>query len=78
MGVARSSRVMTGAMGGNVEVNALCTVFGAKAVELIAEDRFGQMVAYTGPQVTSVNIFDAVGKLRTVPLDGGFVQTARA
>jgi len=57
---------------------ALCTVFGAKAVELIAEGRFGQMVAYTGPQVIGVKISEAVGKLRTVPLDGGFVQSARA
>jgi 6-phosphofructokinase 1 len=27
---------------------ALCTIFGAKAVELIAEKRFGQMVSFTG------------------------------
>jgi 6-phosphofructokinase 1 len=57
---------------------ALCTVFGAKAVELIAEGRFGHMVTYTGPQVTSVPLTEAIGKLRTVPLDGGFVRTARA
>jgi phosphofructokinase-like protein len=57
---------------------ALCTVFGAKAVELIAEGKFGQMVAYTGPQVIGVDIKEAVGRLRTVPLDGGFVMSARA
>jgi len=57
---------------------ALCTIFGAKAVELIAEERFGRMVAFTGSGVTSVPIREAVGKLRTVPLDGGFVTSARS
>jgi ATP-dependent phosphofructokinase / diphosphate-dependent phosphofructokinase len=57
---------------------ALCTVFGAKAVELVAERQFGQMVAFTGAHVTSVPILEAVGRLKTVPLDGGFVSTARS
>jgi 6-phosphofructokinase 1 len=57
---------------------ALCTAFGAKAVELIAEKQFGQMVAFTGSQITSVPIREATGQLRTVPLDGGFVNSARS
>jgi len=57
---------------------ALCTVFGTQAVELIAERDFGKMVAYTGAQVTSVKISEATGRLRTVPLNGGFVRSARA
>jgi 6-phosphofructokinase len=57
---------------------ALCTVFGAKAVELVANGQFGKMVAFTLPNVVGVPISEAVGKLRTVPLDGGFVQSARA
>lgn len=57
---------------------ALCTVFGAKAVELIAEKQFGQMVAFTGSQVIGVPLREATGRLRTVPLDGGFVTTARS
>jgi phosphofructokinase-like protein len=57
---------------------ALCTAFGAKAVELIEQKRFGQMVAYTGSGIVGVPIAEATGKLRTVPLDGGFVSTARA
>jgi 6-phosphofructokinase 1 len=57
---------------------ALCTVFGTTAVELIANAQFGQMVAYTGTQVTSVKLADAIGQLRRVPLDGGFVRAARA
>jgi 6-phosphofructokinase 1 len=57
---------------------ALCTVFGTQAVELIAERDFGKMVAYTGAQVTSVKISEATGRLRTVPMNGGFVRSARA
>jgi 6-phosphofructokinase 1 len=57
---------------------ALCTVFGATAVELIAAKQFGEMVSYTGSSVTSVKLSDAVGQLRRVPLDGGFVRTCRA
>uniref|UniRef100_A0A7C2NXM4 ATP-dependent 6-phosphofructokinase n=1 Tax=Schlesneria paludicola TaxID=360056 RepID=A0A7C2NXM4_9PLAN len=57
---------------------ALCTMFGAKAVELIAEQKFGQMVAFTGTQITSVPLSEATSRLRTVPLEGGFVTTARS
>ena len=57
---------------------ALCTMFCAKAVELVAEGKFGQMVAYTGTHVVGVPLIDAVGSLRTVPLDGGFIWTARS
>jgi 6-phosphofructokinase 1 len=56
---------------------ALCTAFGAKAVELIFDQKFGQMVAFTGSQITSVPLSEATGKLRTVPLEGGFVTVAR-
>jgi ATP-dependent phosphofructokinase / diphosphate-dependent phosphofructokinase len=57
---------------------ALCTAFGAKAVELIAEKQFGQMVAFTGGQIKGVPISEATGQLRTVPLGGGFVTSARS
>jgi ATP-dependent phosphofructokinase / diphosphate-dependent phosphofructokinase len=57
---------------------ALCTVFGTRAVDLIAEQRFGRMVAFTGAQIVDVPLIDAISKLRTVPLDGGFVTTARS
>lgn len=57
---------------------ALCTIFGTKAVELIAAKQFGQMVAFTGSGVTSVSLVEATGELRTVPLDGGFVTSARS
>jgi 6-phosphofructokinase 1 len=57
---------------------ALCTAFGAHAVELIAQKQFGQMVALAGGKVTSVSLTAATGQLHTVPLDGGFVTAARA
>jgi 6-phosphofructokinase 1 len=57
---------------------ALCSIFGATAVELIAAGEFGKMVAFTGPQVGSIKISDAVGKLKIVRPDGNFVRTARA
>jgi 6-phosphofructokinase 1 len=57
---------------------ALCSVFGAEAVELIAAGKFGQMVAYQGSQVGAVKITEAIGSLKTVPPAGGLVRTARA
>jgi 6-phosphofructokinase 1 len=56
----------------------LCTRFGAKAVQLIAEKKYGHMVAFQPPDTVAVKISEAVGRLRTVPLDGDIVQTARA
>jgi phosphofructokinase-like protein len=57
---------------------ALCSLFGTTAVELAAEARFGRMVTYTGDEISSVPLADAIGRLRTVPLDGGFARGARA
>jgi phosphofructokinase-like protein len=57
---------------------ALCSIFGAMAVELIAAGEFGKMVAFTGTQVGAIKISDAVGKLKTVRPDGNLVRTARA
>ncbi|MBM3880718.1 MAG: ATP-dependent 6-phosphofructokinase [Verrucomicrobia bacterium] len=55
----------------------LCTRFGVHAVRLIAEERYGQMVAYRPPDMVGVPITEAIGRLRTVPQDGDIVQTAR-
>jgi 6-phosphofructokinase 1 len=57
---------------------ALCSMFGATAVELVAAGDFGKMVAYIGPQVGAIKISEAVGKLKTVKPDGNLVRTARA
>jgi ATP-dependent phosphofructokinase / diphosphate-dependent phosphofructokinase len=57
---------------------ALCSMFGATAVELVAAGEFGKMVAFTGSGVGSVAISEAVGRLKTVPPEGNLPRTARA
>jgi 6-phosphofructokinase 1 len=57
---------------------ALCSMFGATAVELVAEGKFGEMVAFTPAGVGGVAMSEAVGRLKTVPPAGGLVRTARA
>ena len=44
----------------------LGTRFGVKAVELIKEKKFGQMVALSGNKIISVSLETATGKLKTV------------
>ena len=56
----------------------LCTRFGAQAVRLVAEKKYGHMIAIQPPDTVSVKITDAIGRLRTVPPGGEIVQTARA
>jgi ATP-dependent phosphofructokinase / diphosphate-dependent phosphofructokinase len=57
---------------------ALCSVFGAHAVELIAANDLGKMVAFKGTDVGAIPIVEAVGKLKSVRPDGSLVRTARA
>lgn len=56
----------------------LCTRFGARAVQLIAEGKFGHMVSSRPPDIVAVQMTAAVGRLRSVPVDGDIVQTARS
>ncbi|MFM8734359.1 MAG: 6-phosphofructokinase [Pirellulales bacterium] len=56
----------------------LATEFGAHAVRLVAEGRFGEMVCYRPPDIASVPIAAAVGRLSTVDPRGSAVQAARA
>ena len=56
----------------------LCPRFGARAVELVAEKKFGHMVALRPPDTISVPITQAVGKLKRVPVDGDLIRTGRA
>ena len=56
----------------------LCTRFGARAVQLIADRMYGYMVALQPPDTVAVKITEAVGRRRTVPLNGDIVHTARA
>ena len=56
----------------------LCTRFGTRAVQLVAEEKYGQMVALQPPDIVAVKLSAAIGRLRTVPPNGDIVQTARA
>ncbi|MDB4673437.1 ATP-dependent 6-phosphofructokinase [Verrucomicrobiales bacterium] len=56
----------------------LGTRFGVKAVDLIKEGAFGQMVSYQQYHVGSVPIKEAVNELRLVQADGEVVNAARA
>ena len=56
----------------------LCTRFGARAVQLIAEERYGCMVALRPPDTVAVPLTEATGRLRTVSPQGDIVRTARA
>jgi 6-phosphofructokinase 1 len=56
----------------------LATRFGAHAVELILEEKFGTMVAFAPPNIVEVPLELVVGRQRTVPPDFDVVRTARA
>ena len=56
----------------------LATQFGAHAVRLVVEGKFGEMVSYEPPAINSVAIFDAVNKISRVSPDSSAVVAARA
>ncbi|CAL1125417.1 unnamed protein product [Cladocopium goreaui] len=56
----------------------LATQFGAHAVRLVHERKFGQMVCFQPPNIDAVPIVDAVSKLLQVDPHGSAVQSARA
>ena len=56
----------------------LCTRFGVRAVQLVAEEQYGHMVALRPPDTVAVKLAEAIGRLRAVPPDGEMVRTARA
>jgi 6-phosphofructokinase 1 len=55
----------------------VATQFGAQAVRLVIERKFGQMICYQPPLMGSVPILDAI-QLSTVDTKGTAVQSARA
>ena len=55
----------------------LSSQYGAHAVRLIVERKFGQMVCYDPPDVRCAPIADAVNEIRTVNPRGSAIQTAR-
>ncbi len=56
---------------------ALATQFGAHAMRLVIEERFGQMVAYDPPEIHAVPILDAIDRVKQVEPDSGGVMAAR-
>ncbi len=56
----------------------LATRFGARAVELIVNGEFGQMVAFHPPNIDAVPLEKIVGRTRNVPADFDVLRTARA
>lgn len=55
----------------------LGTSFGACAVRALAEGESGKMVAFQASTIVTVPISEAVANLKTVPIDGQLVRTAR-
>jgi len=56
----------------------LATRFGHKAVELLIEGHFGQMVALQSPYIVAVPLEKIVGRTRNVPPDSDLLATARS
>lgn len=56
----------------------LATQYGAHAVRLLLQKKFGYMVSYQPPHIHAVPIKEAVGKLSQVELDSSAVEAARA
>ena len=51
--------------------------FGAAAIRLVEEKKFGHMVALNPPRIDAVPLESVVGSFRGVPLDSDSIQTAR-
>lgn len=56
----------------------LCTRFGVAAVEAVASGAIGTMVALRGSSIVPVPLSAGVGRIRSVPVDGELVRSARA
>jgi 6-phosphofructokinase 1 len=55
----------------------LGTRFGAAAARLVRKGAFGRMVALIPPDVESVPIREAIGRMKTVPIDNDIIEAAR-
>jgi phosphofructokinase-like protein len=55
----------------------LATQFGVKAVEMVLEGKFGEMVSYRHPNIVSVPLLSAISEYNYVKLDSQLVKTAR-
>lgn len=61
----------------NAEDRLLASAFGVHAVDLIAQGKFGRMVAWQDRRVTDVDLGDAMAYYQGVRLDDALIQTAR-
>ena len=55
----------------------LCTRLGATAAQMLAEGRYGCMMAVKGDAIVPVPLAEVAGRLKLVPADHPMVQTAR-
>jgi len=56
----------------------LSTKYGVKAMELAMEGTFGKMVAMIDGKVSYTTLEEAVGQMKTVPVDSELIQTAKS
>jgi 6-phosphofructokinase 1 len=56
----------------------LATCFGSEAIRLLANGRYGRMVALRGQKFTSVKLDEVLASPKRVDVNGDTVQTARA
>ena len=56
----------------------LATRYGVKAVELLAENRFGNMVSLQGRKMTYVHLENVIGSQKMVDPKGELVETAKS
>jgi len=54
----------------------LGTQFGVAGVELAAQEKFGWMVCLRAGEISAIPIEEAIGKLKTVPVDSQLLQAA--
>lgn len=55
----------------------LATRYGSGAVNLVISGKLGEMVCLRTPNIESVQLSEAVGEIRLVPVNGDIVRTAR-
>ena len=55
----------------------LSTRYGVKAVQLISEGKFGNMVALKGNKITYASLEDVIGKIKNVRVDDELIEVAR-
>ncbi|MEX1277130.1 MAG: ATP-dependent 6-phosphofructokinase [Bacteroidota bacterium] len=56
----------------------LASRFGAMALELASQEKFGYMVSLRGTEIVAVPVKEAILKLRTVPIDSQLLLAARS